>query len=162
MQENALFFTTETNPNTLMKEMDNAIQYSQDLQQSLENLFQRGMHIDQTDYEGRTALMWAVVKGKIDLVRWLLEQNANINIFFMFQGHFPKTALDAAIDTRRDSIKEFLIQKGAKTGKGNEQRKHFVVTIRRCPHLLHVTSYLLHDLTLLPPKEYLQDIVPQN
>lgn len=102
------------NPNELMKKMDHALQYGG--MNDLETLFDRGMDINQTDFQGRTALMMSVVKGNKENIEMLIKRGADVNCVFMYQNRLPKTALDAARECRKAEIEKMLIEHGAKTG----------------------------------------------
>ena len=102
------------NPNERMKLMDHALQFGNT--NDLEALFDQGMDINQTDFEGRTALMMSAVKGKKDDVEMLIRRGADVNCVFMYQDRLPKTALDAARECRKAEIEKILIEHGAKTG----------------------------------------------
>ena len=103
------------NPNDLRKLLDQALQFGTD--QDLENLFDRGMPIDQQDWQGRTALMAAAHTGKKDLVIKLIQRGADVNKILMHHERVPLTALDAAQDKNRKEIIEILLSHGSKTGR---------------------------------------------
>ena len=105
----------EINPNKLCKLLDQALQYG--TIEDLEGLFNEGMDINQTDFEGRTALQMMSAKGNKKAVEMLLVRGANVNMIFMYHGSVSKTALDAATETRRNEIVDLLIANGAKTGE---------------------------------------------
>tara|TARA_B100002051_G_scaffold147570_1_gene139635 strand:+ start:6991 stop:7398 length:408 start_codon:yes stop_codon:yes gene_type:complete len=111
----------EDNPNVLMREVDKAIQYG--TVEDLESLYDKGIDIDQTDWEGRTALHMMSAKGNKEAVEMLISRGANINAVFLFQGRLPKTALDAATETGRTEIADILISHGAKFGKDVPQEQ---------------------------------------
>ena len=104
----------EEDPFAAIKLLDKTIQYGS--KDDLKKLFEDGMDINQGDWEDRTALMFSVAKGNKDMVEWLLDQGADINKVFMYHKRIPKTALDAAIETNKKELVEFLIKKGAKRG----------------------------------------------
>lgn len=95
--------------------MDHALQFG-DIN-DLNALFEQGVSVDQTDFEGRTPLMMSTVQGKKDTVEMLLELGANVNYVFMYQGRVPKTALDAARESSKSEIEQMLLKYDAKTGK---------------------------------------------
>jgi ankyrin repeat protein len=103
----------DINPNDLMRKMDQIIQYGsiKDLQTYIEE----GGNVDQTDWEGRTALQMMSAKGNEEAVKFLLSKGADVNKIFMYRGRIPKTALDAARETKRKSIEEILVASGAKS-----------------------------------------------
>ena len=43
----------------------------------IKNLINKGINVNQTDKYGRTPLHWAVIKHQIDVVKYLMEHNAN-------------------------------------------------------------------------------------
>lgn len=108
----------ETNPNKLAGLLDRAIQHG-DLKE-LEDLFENGMDINQTDYEGRTALQMMSFTGKIDAIEMLLSKGADINRVFLYQGRVPMTALDAAKEGRKQNVVDLLLSNGARTGRDIE------------------------------------------
>ena len=95
--------------------MDHALQFG-DIN-SLKVLFEEGVNVDQTDFEGRTPLMMSAVRGEKEIVEMLIELGADINYVFMYQGRLPKTALDAARESAKSEIEQILLEHGAKTGK---------------------------------------------
>lgn len=105
----------EKNPNELKKQMDHALQFGDT--NDLKILFEKGVGVDQTDFEGRTPLMMSVVKGKKETVELLLNLGADINYVFMYQGRLPKTALDAARECGKTDLEKILLEHGAKTGE---------------------------------------------
>jgi len=111
----------DENPNERMKQMDYALQYGNKM--DLEALFDAGIDINQTDFEGRTALMMSTVQGKKDTVEMVIRRGADINFIFMYQSRIPKTALDAARACRHAEIEQILLKHGAQTGKELQQTK---------------------------------------
>lgn len=103
------------NPNELMKQMDHALQYGSI--ESLMQLFDDGMDINQPDFQDRTALMLCTARGQKEVVEILLERGADVNLISMFQGRIPMSALDAALQTNRTELADLLRTHGAKTGK---------------------------------------------
>ena len=76
---------------------------------TVEFLLQNGADIDGDPYRG-TALVWAVVKDRIEVINWLLDYGADIN----FQGTFGGlthgqgyTALHAAAEGGKLDIVKF-------------------------------------------------------
>jgi len=109
----------EVNLNDLIRQMDHTLQYGTN--EDLLSLFDKGMKIDQTDFEGRTALHLMSFKGKKDIVEELISRGANVNAVFMYQGRLPKTALDAAKEARKNEVVDILLANGAKTGEELQQ-----------------------------------------
>jgi ankyrin repeat protein len=107
-------FSSETRQNDLMSELHDALQYRSD---ALMSLYDRGMNIDQTDFEGRTALMLMSARGKAETVKKLLERGANVNAVFYYHDSIPNTALDAANEGKNKEVIELLKAAGAKTAK---------------------------------------------
>lgn len=95
-----------------MRKMSEVIQYGS--LQDLKDLIEKGFDVNQTDWEGRTALQMMTAKGNKEAVEFLLSKGANVNKVFLFQGRLPKTALDAAKETGRKEIEEILLLHGAK------------------------------------------------
>ncbi len=102
-----------------MRQMDNALQYG--TTEGLMALFDGGMNIDQTDFQGRTALQLMSFRGKKDVVEALIARGANVNALFMYHRELPKTALDAAQEAERAEVIEVLLAHGAKTGQELQQ-----------------------------------------
>lgn len=103
------------NPNVKRSLFHRAIQYG--TWEDLKNLFDEGMDIDQTDFDGRTALQLLSFRGKKDLVMLLLARGANVNHVFMYQGRVPMSALDAAREARKQEVIDILLAHGAKAGE---------------------------------------------
>lgn len=109
----------ELDPNHLSKLLDHALQYGTVAE--LLDLFEKGMNIDQTDFEGRTALQLISARGKKDIAERLISKGADVNAVFMYQGRIPMTALDAAFQSGNQELINLLLSLGAK--KGNEVRR---------------------------------------
>lgn len=103
------------NPNELRKTLDNVLQYG--TLADLEALFDGGMDINQTDFEGRTALQHMASRGRKDAVEMLISRGADVNVVFMYQDRIPMTALDAAKGSGKNDVVSILIAHGAKMGK---------------------------------------------
>jgi ankyrin repeat protein len=110
---------SEKNPNELMKELDRVLNFG--TPEDLFALFDNGMDINQTDFEGRTALQIMTVKGKKEVVEELISRGADVNHVFMYQGRIPFSALDAAEQTKKPEIADLLRSHGAKLGKELKQ-----------------------------------------
>lgn len=74
--------------------------------EAAEFLLKNGAHVDAVDSSGYTSLIEAVEKGRIALVRLLLEYGADIN----HQANDQFTALYAAIMGEQDKIIKFLLE----------------------------------------------------
>jgi ankyrin repeat protein len=105
----------DVNPNDLMRKMDQVIQYGSIA--DLEELFNNGMDINQTDFAGRTALQMMAFKGNEAAVRMLLSRGADVNYVYMHHDRVPMTALDAARESGKNEIANILLAHGAKLGK---------------------------------------------
>lgn len=103
------------NPNELMRLLSHAIRQVEP--QELFQLFDDGMNINQESLEGPTALQLYSARGEKAIVEELLRRGANVNHIFMYQDRLPKTALDAAIESKKADIIEVLKEHGAKMGK---------------------------------------------
>ena len=111
--------TNEKNPNDLIKELDRVLNFG--TPEDLFALFDNGMDINQTDFEGRTALQMMTVKGKKEVVEELILRGADVNHLMMYQGRIPLTPLDSAIQTKKTEIVDLLRSNGAKLGKDLHQ-----------------------------------------
>ena len=104
------------NPNDLMREMDKVIQYG-NMEDVLVLIDTKKIDVDQTDFEGRTALQMYSFKGNLDAVSELLKRGANINKVFLYQNRVPMTALDAATEANKTDVIKVLKLNGAKSGR---------------------------------------------
>ncbi|EHK26310.1 uncharacterized protein TRIVIDRAFT_137356, partial [Trichoderma virens Gv29-8] len=77
-------------------------------QDAVQLFTQRGVRIDYTDREGRTALSWAARKGHHELVQYLLKNGASVDAGDIW-GHTP--AIHAAM-TGMTPIVETLLESG--------------------------------------------------
>jgi hypothetical protein len=77
------------------------------------NKVQRGMrngvHIDETDTNGRTALHCAAAEGQLEVVRYLIMCDASIDI----QDNFKNTPLNDAVRHKQDEVASELRKSGA-------------------------------------------------
>lgn len=100
-------------PNDRKKTIDHVLNFGSVME--LEELLDNGMDPDQVDWQDRTALMMCSAKGRKDAVEMLIARGSDVNRIFMYQGRIPKTALDAAIETRKKDVEDILREHGAKT-----------------------------------------------
>ena len=68
-----------------------------------------GVHIDETDVNGRTALHCAASEGRVETVRYLLEARASVNV----QDSYKNTPLNDAVRHKRDIVAADLRKFGA-------------------------------------------------
>lgn len=73
--------------------------------------------VDDTDFEERTGVMMMAARGHMAAVEGLAARGADLNRIKMYQGRIPMSALDAARQTNRKEIEQFLLDNGAKPGK---------------------------------------------
>jgi|GEM_PF-3147901 len=73
--------------------------------------------VDDTDFEGRTAVMMMTARGAEQVVRQLIDRGADLNRINMYQGRIPMSALDAARQTNRKALEQLLLDNGAKSGR---------------------------------------------
>ena len=66
----------------------------------LKRSMRNGVHIDETDLNGRTALHCAASEGQVDTIRFLLNQRASINI----QDKYMNTPLNDAVRHQHDIV----------------------------------------------------------
>jgi ankyrin repeat protein len=78
--------------------------------QVVEALLDGGALIDSTDIDGNTALIYAVIGGRIDIVRVLLERGARITA----RDRYGKTAMKMAEENSRTDIVQILKGAGAR------------------------------------------------
>lgn len=69
--------------------------------------------INTCDHDGRTALHLAAAEGRLDIVKYLLSKNANINGF----DRFHNTPLDDAVAGRKADVIKHLKSEGAHLGR---------------------------------------------
>ncbi len=105
----------ETDSNKLAELLDHALQYG-DLKE-LEDLFKKGMGVNQPDPTGRTALQIMSFKGNIDAVKMLLSRGADINRIYLYQDRVAMTALDAAREGKKQTVVDLLLANGACAGR---------------------------------------------
>ncbi len=67
-----------------------------------------GVHVDETDVNGRTALHCAASEGQLETVRHLIEARASINI----QDNYKNTPLNDAVRHKYDSVASELRKNG--------------------------------------------------
>jgi ankyrin repeat protein len=72
-------------------------------------LIRAGADVNATDRAGRSALIFAVIDGNLDMVEFLLSQGAQINI----EDEDNKSPLDYARQYQHEDIEQFLIDHGA-------------------------------------------------
>ena len=75
----------------------------------LDRGMRNGVHVDDTDVNGRSALHCAASEGQVDAVRHLIEARASINI----QDNYKNTPLNDAVRQSHDTVAEDLRKYGA-------------------------------------------------
>lgn len=70
-----------------------------------------GKDINRRDAAGQTALIYAAESGQLSMVKYLIENGADINIKASFTG--GKTALTYAATSNKPKVIQYLIDKGA-------------------------------------------------
>ncbi|MDD5679308.1 MAG: ankyrin repeat domain-containing protein [Kiritimatiellae bacterium] len=78
----------------------------------------KGADINARDGDGMTPLMWAAYKGKLDVVKCIVTQNADVNAMVYFNGK-ARSALMLASDNGRLAVVNFLVDHGAKIYEAN-------------------------------------------
>ncbi|XP_070660809.1 potassium channel SKOR isoform X2 [Malus domestica] len=86
----------------------NSAAYHGDLFQ-LKGLIRTGADPNKTDYDGRSPLHLAALKGHEDITLFLIQEGVDINI----KDNFGNTPLLEAIKNRNDRVSSLLIQQGA-------------------------------------------------
>jgi ankyrin repeat protein len=77
--------------------------------QKLKRALRNGVHIDETDTNGRTALHCAASEGQLECVRFLLDSSASLNI----QDKYKNTPLNDAVRHQHDAVAAELRRSGA-------------------------------------------------
>ncbi|XP_050102649.1 potassium channel SKOR-like isoform X1 [Malus sylvestris] len=86
----------------------NSAAYHGDLFQ-LKGLIRTGADPNKTDYDGRSPLHLAALKGHEDITLFLIQEGVDINI----KDNFGNTPLLEAIKNRNDRVSSLLVQQGA-------------------------------------------------
>ena len=76
-------------------------------------LLENGADIDAVNFKGHTALIIAVRKEKLDMVKFLIGKNAELNT----KSNYGQTALDEALEYSLKEISEILQMNNAKLGE---------------------------------------------
>eukprot|EP01105_Mastigella_eilhardi_P026379 TRINITY_DN7592_c0_g1_i1.p2 TRINITY_DN7592_c0_g1~~TRINITY_DN7592_c0_g1_i1.p2 ORF type:complete len:240 (+),score=79.86 TRINITY_DN7592_c0_g1_i1:25-720(+) len=82
-----------------------------DLEHLKQVLDSGSVHVDDTDAEGRTPLLWAADSGHADVVRELLKRGANVN----HQDNEGQSALHYAVTCGEAEVKQLLLENGIDT-----------------------------------------------
>jgi hypothetical protein len=84
----------------------------------LEELQSCGVELSTADYDGRTALHLAASEGQVDAVRWLLDNEAAVNVVDRVHGTPLDDAMRDATGNKGNAsvIAELLTKAGGKTG----------------------------------------------
>lgn len=82
----------------------------------LNYIFEKGMDLNQFDSEGHTALYNVSKMGNLSVVRWLVENGANINLENSNEGS-EENPVWTAINCGNVEIAEYLVSKGADLSK---------------------------------------------
>jgi len=99
---------------------------STSLLETAQILLKNGANIQATASDGRTALHGATEKGDIDLIRFLLEQDANVNTTITVAGETALhilvaiTAIQALTEHQISAIATLLLDYGANLEAKNE------------------------------------------
>ena len=75
------------------------------------------LDVNDTDFQGRTAVMMMTAQGYTGAVEELVSRKADINRVYMYQDRIPMSALDAARQAEREDIEHLLLENGAKSGQ---------------------------------------------
>jgi len=86
---------------------------------AVNHLVVRGADINFHDNEGKTALMAAAARGRLEVVKLLLEKNSGVNA----KDKDGKTALILALENGRLDVAEALINAGADVNVGDDSGK---------------------------------------
>ena len=94
---------------------------------TVKRLHEQGVDVDELTRYGATALSFACDKGHLDVVRYLVENGADVNVTDSFYEFNP---LGWALFAEHDEIVKLLLEKGAEgadgvlstaAGRGNEE-----------------------------------------
>jgi ankyrin repeat protein len=103
-------------------------------------LIKGGIPVDAVDNEGYTALHYAVATGHSEIVKYLVEQGANVNakvcaghivrnelkpdnrVETVVVGEYYDTVLDLAVKKNDTKIAEYLKSKGGRSAKEEVKR----------------------------------------
>ena len=72
---------------------------------TIKRIMKNGIHIDETDSNGRTALHCAASEGQLEAVRYLLQASASVNM----QDVYKNTPLNDAVRHKHDQISSLLL-----------------------------------------------------
>ena len=75
--------------------------------------------VNAKDYQGNTALIYAIIGGNRDIVSALLHANAKVNDC----NNHGRTALFKAVDTNNKEIADMLIKSGADVNRSDDNRQ---------------------------------------
>jgi hypothetical protein len=117
---------------------------------ALQAMTRQGLSVNLVSERGDTALMLAAAKGRADIVRWLIDADADVNYAIALDGHFTgRTALINATMLRHADIVCMLAQAGARIDAAD---KHSLAAIHyaaeRCAECLKVLREHRADLEL--------------
>lgn len=81
------------------------------------NLAEHGVNVNMLSEKGRSALMYASIKGYLHIVKYLVEHNALIDL----QDHEGETALIFATFDKHFDIVKYLVENGASVNLQNKK-----------------------------------------
>jgi hypothetical protein len=85
----------------------------------LRALLNRGVALEATNHDGATALLIAARCGKLEMVRFLIDKGANVNVIDLY-GDSP---LHAAREAHQGPVADLLTAKGAKDLAGDAAQR---------------------------------------
>jgi glutamate dehydrogenase len=84
---------------------------------ALEQLLkQDGVTVNDGDYDRRRPLHLAAAEGRANIVQYLVDRNADVNI----EDRWGHTALDEALTNRQEEVMKILLSRGAKLGRAHQ------------------------------------------
>ena len=118
-------------------------------------LAEKGADPNLVDKAGRSALIWAVERNELPLLRLLIAHDADVNI----QDTEKRDALEFALELRHTAFVKLLLKKGASTANGRKRAHRLLVLVCETGDEELLETLVERGVTLLDKDELGRNIV---
>ncbi|MBF0518649.1 MAG: ankyrin repeat domain-containing protein [Nitrospirae bacterium] len=123
----------------------------------VEYLLTQGADTEVVDDQGATALVYAVENGRYDIVKSLLENNANVNFHTNYADYLGYTPLMIAVEKNKNELVLLLLEYGADITAKREGDDTTVFDIAENNHYSDILQLLIEHASITK-KEYCNQV----